>query len=78
MEHAVDAVVAGVGTGGTITGLSRFFERAAPQTDIVLADAGGSVLANYVKAERSPRRSARGWWKASARISFLPCAIFRA
>ncbi len=30
MEHQVDAVVAGVGTGGTITGLSRFFERAAP------------------------------------------------
>src|SRR6059036_2751199 len=38
MEHAVDAVVAGVGTGGTITGLARFFERAAPQADIVLAD----------------------------------------
>src|SRR6266852_4304473 len=49
MEHQVDAVVAGVGTGGTITGLSRFFERAAPQTDIVLADPEGSVLANYVK-----------------------------
>src|SRR5436190_8015267 len=31
MAHAVDAVVAGVGTGGTITGLARFFERAAPQ-----------------------------------------------
>src|SRR5258705_4332921 len=26
MEHAVDAVVAGVGTGGTITGPPRFFE----------------------------------------------------
>src|SRR6266404_2542484 len=49
MEHAVDAVVAGVGTGGTITGLARFFERAAPQADIVLADPEGSVLANYVK-----------------------------
>src|SRR3989441_10395072 len=31
MEHQVDALVAGVGTGGTITGLARFFERAAPQ-----------------------------------------------
>src|SRR5205807_9302884 len=49
MQREVDAVVAGVGTGGTITGLSRFFERAAPQTDIVLADPEGSVLANYVK-----------------------------
>jgi cystathionine beta-synthase len=49
MQHDVDAVVAGVGTGGTITGLSRFFARAAPQAEIVLADPEGSVLAEYVK-----------------------------
>jgi cystathionine beta-synthase len=49
MEHQVDAVVCGVGTGGTITGIARFFERAAPQTEIVLADPEGSILANYVK-----------------------------
>jgi cystathionine beta-synthase len=49
MKHDVDAVVAGVGTGGTISGLSRFFEHASPQTDIVLADPEGSILANYVK-----------------------------
>src|SRR5512132_3166607 len=30
MNHDVDAVVAGVGTGGTITGLARFFERVSP------------------------------------------------
>ncbi|HEX6267108.1 MAG TPA: cysteine synthase family protein, partial [Burkholderiales bacterium] len=33
MQHDVDALVAGVGTGGTITGLSRFFARAAPQAE---------------------------------------------
>jgi cystathionine beta-synthase len=49
MKHDVDAVVAGVGTGGTITGLSRFFAHASPETDIVLADPEGSVLSNYVK-----------------------------
>ena len=49
MEHAVDAVVAGVGTGGTITGLSRFFGRASPQTEMVLADPAGSILAEYVR-----------------------------
>ena len=49
MKHDVDAVVAGVGTGGTITGLARFFEHASPQTEMVLADPEGSVLANYVK-----------------------------
>lgn len=49
MKHDVDAVVAGVGTGGTITGLARFFAHASPETDIVLADPQGSILANYIK-----------------------------
>jgi cystathionine beta-synthase len=46
----VDAVVCGVGSGGTITGLSRFFARVAPEVDMVLADPAGSVLAEYVKS----------------------------
>ena len=54
MKHDVDAVVAGVGTGGTITGLARFFEHASPQTEIVLADPEGSVLAEYVKTTKLP------------------------
>ena len=44
----LDAVVCGVGSGGTITGMSRYFATAAPDVDIVLADPKGSVLANYV------------------------------
>ncbi len=48
MDGQVDAVVCGVGTGGTITGLSRFFARVAPATQMVLADPVGSVLADYV------------------------------
>ena len=47
---AVDAVVCGVGSGGTITGLSRYFAQVAPQVDIVLADPVGSVLAEYVRS----------------------------
>jgi cystathionine beta-synthase len=49
MEHRLDAVVCGVGTGGTLTGLSRFFARTAPAVEIVLADPQGSMLADYVK-----------------------------
>ncbi len=48
MQHQLDAVVCGVGTGGTITGLSRFFARAAPRVEMVLADPVGSMLAHYV------------------------------
>jgi cystathionine beta-synthase len=48
MEHAVDAVVCGVGTGGTLTGIGRFFRRTAPQVEMVLADPAGSVLVDYL------------------------------
>ncbi len=48
MQHDVDAVVCGVGSGGTLTGLSRFFARVSPTTAMVLADPAGSVLAPYV------------------------------
>lgn len=48
MQHRVDAVVCGVGSGGTLAGLSRFFARVAPAAEMVLADPAGSVLADYV------------------------------
>lgn len=49
LNHQVDAVVCGVGSGGTITGLSRFFARVAPKTEMILADPQGSALAGYVQ-----------------------------
>src|SRR5256885_2964143 len=71
MEHAVDAVVAGVGTGGTITGLARFFERAAPQADIVLADPEGSVLADYVRTG-TLSRDVGSWLVEGIGEDFIP------
>ena len=52
MRHDVDAVVVGVGSGGTLTGLGRFFNRVKPRRGIemVLADPKGSVLYEYVKS----------------------------
>ena len=49
MEHRLDAVVSGVGSGGTLTGLSHYFEKVAPHVDMVLADPTGSVLTDLVK-----------------------------
>ena len=49
MEQRLDAVICGVGTGGTLTGLSHFFAKAAPQVEMVLADPAGSILADYAK-----------------------------
>jgi cystathionine beta-synthase len=46
--HAVDAIVCGVGSSGTLTGLTRFFRRANPAVEFVLADPLGSVLTDYI------------------------------
>ena len=48
MEERLDAVVCGVGTGGTLTGIGRFMRRVAPHVAMVLADPKGSVLADIV------------------------------
>ena len=48
MEHDIDAVVCGVGSSGTLTGLARYFAKVSPDTEMVLADPVGSVLADYV------------------------------
>ena len=48
MGGDVDAVVVGVGSGGTLTGLGRYFGRLSPKTKMILADPVGSILAHYV------------------------------
>src|SRR6266567_4731715 len=50
MQQSVDAVVCGVGSGGTLTGLTHYFARVSPATEMVLADPLGSVLAPYVES----------------------------
>jgi cysteine synthase len=41
----LDAFVAGVGTGGTLSGIARHLRQASPRTRVVLADPEGSILA---------------------------------
>ncbi|MGF7473656.1 pyridoxal-phosphate dependent enzyme, partial [Salmonella enterica subsp. enterica serovar Minnesota] len=44
MDGRVDAVVCGVGSGGTLTGLTRFFRGSGRPVKMVLADPQGSIL----------------------------------
>ena len=48
MGGDLDAVVVGVGSGGTLTGLGRYFAKVSPKTQMVLADPVGSILAPLV------------------------------
>ena len=54
MDGKLDAMVCGVGTGGTLTGLSRYFARVAPEADMVLADPEGSILFSLVETGKRP------------------------
>src|SRR3982074_3630582 len=46
-DRRLDSVVVGVGTGGTLTGLSHFFAKTAPGVEIVLSDPAGSIPPQY-------------------------------
>ncbi len=48
MGGELDAMVLGVGSSGTVTGLTRAFQKAGCDAEIVLADPEGSVLADYI------------------------------
>lgn len=50
--HELDAIVCGVGSGGTIAGLTAFFREKNLDVEFVLADPAGSVLAEYVETGR--------------------------
>jgi cystathionine beta-synthase len=59
-DQRLDAVVCGVGTGGTLTGLSHFFARTAPGVEMVLSDPAGSILAHYARTGEVAQ--AKGGW----------------
>jgi cystathionine beta-synthase len=72
MRHNVDAIVVGVGSGGTLTGLGRFFNRVKPRRGIemILADPAGSILYEYVKTGKL--REAGSWAIEGIGEDFIP------
>jgi cystathionine beta-synthase len=70
MDHRLDAVVCGVGSGGTITGLSRFFARVAPGVEMILADPVGSVVADFVRTGKVG--TAGSWLVEGIGEDFIP------
>lgn len=49
LKSQVDVFVASAGTGGTLSGVSRFLKMQNPQTQVVLADPNGSGLFRHFK-----------------------------
>lgn len=67
----LDAIVVGVGSSGTLTGLTHFFRTVQPQLEFVLADPQGSILAEYVQTGRVATTSG-SWAVEGIGEDFIP------
>ncbi len=59
MQGRVDAIIVGIGSSGTISGLAAYFKKRAPEVQLIVADPRGSILAEYVN---NGRMTAKGAW----------------
>lgn len=71
MEGRLDAIVLGVGSSGTVTGLSDYFARTAPELELIIADPVGSILAEYVNDGHLSTKSS-SWLVEGIGEDFLP------
>ncbi len=71
MDGDLDAIVLGVGSSGTVTGLSQYFARVAPDLELVLADPEGSILEEYINRGTLSTKSG-SWMVEGIGEDFLP------
>ena len=70
MDGDIDAMVVGVGSSGTVTGLGRFFKNNAPKCEMILADPEGSIVAEMVNNGRMTE--AGSWLVEGIGEDFVP------
>ncbi len=70
MEGRLDAIVVGVGSSGTIAGLTQFFRARLPSVEMILADPEGSVLADQVN--KGSYGKAGSWLVEGIGEDFIP------
>ena len=73
--HNVDAIVVGVGSAGTLKGLTDYFKTVKPDLEIILADPKGSVLADYINKNQLPK--AGSWFVEGIGEDFVPAQFDR-
>ena len=71
MDDNVDAIVFGVGSSGTVTGLSQYLRDHNKPTELILADPVGSILAQYIN-EGTLSEDSGSWKVEGIGEDFLP------
>jgi cystathionine beta-synthase len=70
MDGKLDAMVVGVGSSGTVTGLGQFFHENAPGCEMIVADPEGSILADTINKGVTPQ--AGSWLVEGIGEDFMP------
>ena len=71
LDGEVDAIVVGVGSSGTVSGMSKYLSEHAPDVELILADPVGSILADYINKGELHQKSA-GWLVEGIGEDFIP------
>ena len=70
MDNDLDAMVIGVGSSGTVTGLGQFFHENQPKCEMIVADPEGSILAETINEGTTPE--AGSWLVEGIGEDFMP------
>ncbi|MEM7431936.1 MAG: pyridoxal-phosphate dependent enzyme [Pseudomonadota bacterium] len=71
MDGNVDAIVLGVGSSGTVSGICQYLNEHAPHVDVILADPVGSILAEYINEGTLSDKSS-SWLVEGIGEDFIP------
>ena len=71
MNNDVDAIVLGVGSSGTVSGMCKYLNEHAPSVELILADPVGSILAEYVNDGTLSEKSSN-WLVEGIGEDFIP------
>ena len=71
MEGDVDAIVLGVGSSGTVSGISKYLKDNSLDTELILADPVGSILAEYINTGKLSTKTS-SWLVEGIGEDFIP------
>ncbi len=70
LEGKIDAVVCGIGSSGTLTGLTHYFQKVKPDVEMIIADPEGSVINDFVT--KGTFGDAGSWFVEGIGEDFIP------